>query len=103
MSNEDIRQLQYLEQSLHSILVQKQQFQSQLLEVESALVELSKTDKAYKIVGNIMVSSNVPELKKDLEMKKELFSNRLKTFEKQEQKVKEDAEAIQKKILQDKK
>src|SRR5512135_1857426 len=79
---EEIRKLQLLEQSLHSILMQKQQFQAQLLEVESALSELDKTSSAYKIVGNIMVASKKEDLKKDLETKKEIFSTRMKAMDK---------------------
>ena len=52
-----IEQLQLYEQSLQNFLAQRQQFQIQLIEIESALRELEKTDKAYKLVGNIMVSS----------------------------------------------
>lgn len=97
--NQDIKQLQMLEQSLQSVFMQRQQFQSQLIEIESALVELKKTDNAYKIVGNIMVHSDKAALTKDLESKKELFSARMKILEKQEQKFKEDAEALQKKVM----
>lgn len=84
-------------------MVQKQQFQSQLIEVESALAELQKTDTAYKIIGNIMVSAKKADLKKDLEEKKELFSTRMKTLEKQEQKIKDDAAVIQKQLTKERK
>lgn len=88
---------------MHSVMVQKQQFQSQLIEVESALAELQKTDTAYKIIGNIMVSAKKADLKKDLEEKKELFSTRMKTLEKQEQKIKDDAAVIQKQLTKERK
>ena len=54
-TEQKISQLQMFEQSLQGFLGQKQQFQMQLVEVESALGELENTEKAYKIVGNIMV------------------------------------------------
>ena len=50
-----ISQLQMLEQGMQSLLMQKQQFQLQQVEIESALKELENVDEAYKIVGNIMV------------------------------------------------
>ncbi len=103
MNKESFQHLQLLEQSLHSVMVQKQQFQSQLIEVESALAELQKTDTAYKIIGNIMVSAKKADLKKDLEEKKELFSTRMKTLEKQEQKIKDDAAVIQKQLTKERK
>lgn len=99
MNEEKIRQLNFLEQSLQSVFMQKQQFQAQLVEIDSALVELSKTSSAYKIIGNIMVASNKEELRKDLEEKKEVFSARLKVLEKQEQKFREEAQSLQKQLI----
>ena len=57
-------QLQLLEQSMQNLLMQKQQFQLQQVEIESALKELEKTKEAYKIVGNIMVLSKKEDLDK---------------------------------------
>ena len=71
-----------------------------MLEVDSALNEIEKTDEAYKIVGNIMVASKKDELKKDLEAKKESTELRIKTIETQEEKLREKAEAMQKEVLE---
>lgn len=101
MNEQKIKQLQLLEQSLHSVIMQKQQFQAQLIEVESALAELVKTNNAYKIVGNIMVASNKADLKKDLEEKKELFSARVNLLDKQEQKMREEAGKLQKEFVKE--
>ena len=54
-SEQKIGQLQMFEQSMQNLLMQKQQFQLQQVEIESALKELEKVNEAYKIVGNIMV------------------------------------------------
>ena len=72
-TEQKISQLQMFEQSLQNFLGQKQQFQIQLVEIESALNELENTDKAYKIVGNIMVETDKNELKADLQSKKEML------------------------------
>jgi chaperonin cofactor prefoldin len=56
-TEDKISQLGLLEQNMHKYLNQKQSFQAQLMEIESALSELKSTKKAYKIVGNIMVSA----------------------------------------------
>ncbi len=101
MNKEDIKQLQILEQSLHNVHMQKQQFQAQLIEVESALSELEKSNVAYKIVGNIMINAKKDDLKKDLSEKKELFSARLKMLDKQENKLKEEATGLQQKLMKD--
>ena len=98
-TEQKIGQLQMFEQSLQSFLGQKQQFQVQLVEVESALGELENTDKAYKIVGNIMVESDKNELKADLQSKREMLELRIKTMEKQESQVREKASKLQSEIL----
>ena len=87
------------EQSMQSFLGQKQQFQVQLVEIESALNELDNTEKAYKIVGSIMVQSDKNELKADLKSKKEMLELRIKTMEKQESQVREKASKLQSEIL----
>ena len=98
-TEQKIGQLQMFEQSLQNFLGQKQQFQVQLVEVESALSELENTDKAYKIVGNIMVEADKNELKADLQSKKEMLELRIKTMEKQEAQVREKASTLQSEIL----
>ena len=98
-TEQKIGQLQMFEQSLQNFLGQKQQFQIQLVEVESALNELNNTDKVFKIVGNIMVEADKNELKADLQSKKEVLELRLKTMEKQEAHVREKASKLQSEIL----
>ena len=98
-TEQKISQLQMFEQSLQNFLGQKQQFQIQLVEVESALNELNGTDRAFKIIGNIMVESDKSELKADLQSKKEMLELRIKTMEKQESQVREKASKLQSEIL----
>ena len=98
-TEQKISQLQMFEQSLQNFLGQKQQFQIQLVEVESALNELNNTEKAYKIVGNIMVESDKNELKAELQSKKEMLELRIKTMERQETQVREKASKLQSDIL----
>lgn len=98
-TEKNIQQLQLLEQNLQALLAQKQKFQANLIEVESAAKELETTDTAYRIIGNIMVRTEKEELKKDVENKKELLNLRIKTIEKQENSIREKAQKIQKTIL----
>lgn len=99
-TQEKITQLQTIEQSMQAFLMQKQQLQTQLLETESALKELEKTNKAYKIVGNIMVASDKETIKKELEEKKKTIDIRLKSLEKQEKTIKDKATIIQKEVME---
>jgi len=87
------------EQGLQSFLQQKQQFQGQMMEIESALEELGPAKEAYKIVGNIMVKTDKDELQKDLQSKKEMLEIRIKAIEKQENQLKEKATKLQEEVL----
>ena len=98
-TQENIQQLQAIEQNMQHLLKQRQQFQMQLLEVESALEELKKTDKAYRIIGNIMVASEKSDLEKELTEKKDRIGIRVKSFEKQETSLKDQAKALREEIM----
>ena len=98
-TEQKIGQLQLMEQSLQALLVQKQQFQTQLVELESALKELEKKDYAYKIIGSIMVKATKEEIEKELKSKIELVKLRIKSIEKQEANIKEKASSLQKEIM----
>ena len=98
-TQEKIKQLQMLEQALQQLLVQKQTFQLQLMEAESALKELEGTQEAYKIIGNIMVLTKKEELSKELQEKKETTVLRINALEKQEAKTREKASSLQKDVL----
>ena len=98
-TEQKISQLQMIEQSLQNFLGQKQQFQVQLVEVESALSELDTTEKSYKIIGNIMVEADKNELKADMQSKKEMLDLRIRTMEKQEAQIRERASKLQSEIL----
>lgn len=98
-TQEKIQQLQMLEQNLQSFLEQKQQFQAQQLEIESALAEIKDKKEAYKIVGNIMVKSSKEDIVKDLQKKREMADLRVSAIEKQEEKLKEKAATIQKEVM----
>lgn len=90
-----LRQIQEAEQSLQSLLQQKQAFLTQSAEVEEALKELQTTETAYQIVANIMIKKNPEELSKNLTEQKELIELRMKTIEKQENKIKEQIKEYQ--------
>jgi prefoldin beta subunit len=99
-AQENINKLQILEQKMHSILMQKQNFQSRLLETENALHELEGVDKAYKVVGNIMVNYSAKDLTSELGKQKLSFEEGLKSVEEQEKKLKKSSEEIQKELAE---
>lgn len=96
-----INQLSMMEQNLQNFALQKQQFQAQMMEVESAEKELKVSKEAFKIIGSIMVASDKDKLQKELAEKKEVLNVRIDSIEKQESKIKDKAEAMQKEVLEE--
>ncbi len=94
-----IEQLQLLEQNLQAFLAQKQQFQTQEIEIDSALGEIKDKKDAYKIVGNIMVNVDAKQLSEELTQKKENLNIRIKSVEKQEEKIRGRVKSIQAEVL----
>lgn len=101
MGSVKINQLQILQQNLQNLQLQKQQIQSQVVEYDSTLTELKTTNTAYKIIGKIMVSGSKEDIIKDLKQKKEVAGIRLNNFTKQEKRLKESLEKIQKEIMEE--
>lgn len=94
-----IAELQLLQQRLNLFANQKQVFQIQQIEVESALKELEKAKSpVYKLVGEILIEKSPEDLKKELEEKKNDVDIRIKSLEKQEEKTKERALELQKEV-----
>jgi len=98
-TEKNIQQLQLLEQNIQNFVMQKQQLQMQIVEIDSALEEVGKTKEAYKIVGNIMVSAESVDLKKDLESRKQLIELRVKSMEKQENELKDKEKILRESVL----
>ena len=99
MTEDKTNQLSMIEQSLQSMIVQKQGFQTQVMELENALKELENSPVTYKMISNIMVKADKAELKKDLSSKLDMFKLRIKTIEKQESKMRETAQELQSELM----
>lgn len=95
-----IMEFQVGQQQMQSVMMQKESMKLQEIEIERALEELTNTKEknAYKIIGGIMVSKAVEELKKDLEETKEAISIRTKSLEKSEEKVNNKLKELQEKL-----
>lgn len=100
-TKEKINQLQNLEQNINTLIAQKQQFQSQNMEIDNALSQIDGTEKVFRIIGSIMVASDKETVKKELNEKKEIVDLRLKTIDKQEEKLKSKANELQHEVLKD--
>jgi prefoldin beta subunit len=79
------------------LIVQKNNFQNQLIETDSALNEMS--DDAFKIIGNFMFKKNSLQIKKELKEKKELLNIRIKSFEKEEEEIEQKFKILQEELM----
>lgn len=96
---ENVQRLQVFEQNLQQLAMQRQQFQSQLIETENALKETQNSEKAYKIIGNIMVLLDKTHIQKDLKEKQDIINLRIKNIEKQEEQIRKQAKDLQQEVV----
>lgn len=94
-----INSLSMLEQNTQQLSAQRQSFNSQLLEIESAIEELKNSKESYKIIGSIMVKMDSSKLREELDSKKKLIDIRINSIEKQEAAAKEKAKKMQEEIM----
>lgn len=89
-SQEYFQELQVLESNLQNLLLQKQAFQMELSETESALREVKKSEgDVYKIAGQFLIKSNQKTILENLEKKQKIFQLRIEAIEKQESSINE--------------
>ena len=95
-----IQEMQILEQSLQNLLMQKQAFQMELTETQSALKEIENSgEDVFKIIGQLMIKTDKSTIKEELSDKEKMLEIRIKTLEKQENSFSEKAEDLRKQIL----
>jgi prefoldin beta subunit len=103
MEKEDIQkkigQLQMMEQRLQNFLMQKQNFQGQLLEIENALAESKDSEEVYRIFGQIMIKADKDKLNKELGDKKDLLDKRISEIDKQDAKLREEILPLQEEVM----
>ena len=88
---EHLARLQQTQQNFQSIMMQKQQLESEKLETEKALEELKKAgddESVFKHAGTIMIKSNKKDLIDELEEHIELAKTKASLLVKQEERLK---------------
>jgi len=94
-TSEKIEELQTLEGSMQSLLMQKQNSQIELNEVNNALDEVNKAkDDVFKILNGVMIKCSKDKIMSELEEKKNILSLRLSSVEKQEKIVDDKADKL---------
>jgi len=101
---ERLLRLQQLQQTLQSILAQKQQVEMEKTEVEQTIAELQKTaDNAviYKSVGSLLVKAEKPKVTEELVERKELLETRSTVLARQEERMRSQIKESQTKLQED--
>jgi len=100
---EQIMKMQQSQQSLQSVMQQKQHLEIENAETGKALEELRKVadgDAVYKQAGTVLIKSKKQELIDELEERIELTKTRATVLEKQETRLKETLKEQEAKITE---
>lgn len=101
---ERLVKMQRLQQTLQSILAQKQQVDVESSETEQALTELQKmTDDAviYKAMGTILVRTERAKMVTELTERKDVLNTRVTVLGKQEERLRNQLKDIETQLRQD--
>tara|TARA_Y100000310_G_scaffold342368_1_gene445353 strand:+ start:9473 stop:9817 length:345 start_codon:yes stop_codon:yes gene_type:complete len=99
-NQEKIQELQMLEQTLQNLLMQKQAFQMEISETDSALKEIDRSgEDVFKIIGQLMIKTDKEQTKKDLTEKQSTLNLRIETLDKQEASFKEKLDGIRDEVM----
>jgi len=101
---ERLLRLQQLQQTLQTVLAQKQQVELELTEIEQALSELQKmADDAiiYQAMGSLLVKAEKAKVTTDLNERKELLDMRTQVLGKQEERLRGQLKDLQAKLQKD--
>ncbi|MDH3360813.1 MAG: prefoldin subunit beta [Nitrosopumilus sp.] len=100
---EQLMKLQQSQQSLQSLMTQKQHLEMEKAETEKALEELKKItdgDAVFKQAGTVLIKSTKQELLDELQERSELAKTRLTVLQKQEIRLKESLKEQEAKITE---
>jgi prefoldin beta subunit len=101
---ERLLRLQQLQQTLQSILAQKQQVDMEKSEVDQTIAELQKTAEdavIYKAIGSLLVKAEKPKVTEELIERKELLDTRTTVLARQEERIRSQIKESQTKLQED--
>jgi len=101
---ERLLRLQQIQQTLQTVLTQKQQVEIELTEIEQASSELQKMPEEaiiYKAIGTLLVKAEKTKVTADLNERKELLNTRATVLGKQEERLRSQLKDLQAKLQQD--
>jgi prefoldin beta subunit len=101
---ERLLRLQQLQQTLQTVLAQKQQVEMEKTEVEQTVVELQKTtddDVIYKAAGSLLIKAEKAKVTEELVERKELLNTRSTVLARQEERLRSQVKEAQTKLQED--
>jgi prefoldin beta subunit len=101
---ERLLRLQQLQQTLQSVLAQKQQVEMEKTEAEQTVAELQKTaDDAviYKAAGSLLIRAEKAKITEELVERKELLETRSTVLSRQEERLRSQVKEAQAKLQED--
>ena len=95
-----INEMRILEQNLQNLFIQRQTFQMELDETQSALTEIEKSgDEIFKVIGQLMIKTEKSKVKEELFDKEKILNLRIKSIEKQEVFLTKQLDELREKIM----
>ena len=101
---ERLLRLQQLQQTLQSILAQKQQVEMEKTEVDQTIAELQKTADdvvVYKAIGSLLVKAEKAKINEDLVERKSLLDTISTVMARQEERIRSQVKEAQTKLQED--
>ena len=101
---ERLLRLQQLQQTLQTVLAQKQQVDMENVEVEQTLAELKKTSEEatiYKSAGSLLIKTEKTKVTEELVERKELLNTRSTVLTRQEERLRSQVKEVQTKLQED--
>jgi len=101
---ERLLRLQQLQQTLQSILAQKQQVEMEKTEVDQTIAELVKTADdvvVYKAIGSLLVKADKAKINEELAERKSLLDTRSTVMGRQEERIRSQVKEAQTKLQED--
>jgi len=100
MDQSKVQEMQILEQNLQNLFMQKQSFQIEFSETQSALKEIEASgDEIFKMIGQLMIKSDKSKVKEELINKEKFLDIRINSIEKQEGSLVEKLEKLREEII----
>jgi prefoldin beta subunit len=101
---ERLLRLQQLQQTLQTILAQKQQVEMERTEVDQTIAELTKTSDdtvIYKAIGSLLVKAEKAKVNEELVERKSLLDTRSTVMARQEERIRAQVKEAQTKLQED--